>query len=366
MTIESLVRDALEERARAAAVLDEDEAWAELRTALGPMPHRKQRARRMIAAGVAAAAAVLVTVVVTTGNREPAHVDVAGSERVPVYVVGSGTEPGDRALSLFRSADGAKVRELAGPGPVYAPAVSPDGRWVYFTEAFPTGAACGTIQRARVDGRGAPEPVAGGTQAIPSPNGRSLAILRLDPNNCSTPATFDIVMRDLRSGSERALVSDRPALGQRLLGWSADSRRLLYESAARPEAARGASFIDVRTGQDVPMKGLRPDTGTYRTVLGYLGKRDRVAVLQFQQGDDHADVVTIDPATGKGRRLFALPGRFVNNFDADPTGRNVVLVAGTGRDGGNDIAGFRWTAGEEVVEFADGVVDLAWVPSASK
>jgi len=291
------------------------------------------------------------------GNNSPSTTDASATDMPAEIVAALGTR-----VVVLSSEDGAVKRTLVeGETGVSSVAVTPDRSTVYYTRADPN-AACGEgfafqVMSVPLDG-GTPEVFASGSDAVVSPDGRRIAFATGGPDQCALPTYLAIQELGTNSFSQQLLEGGAATLFP--LGWSANSRRVLYSTGT-------IDTVEAREAE--PDSGAPPRTvplpeGGY--LPAYLGDSGSLAVVQG--GGEQERVVEIDAATGEiHRALFELdPRTAVRSEAADPTGRHLLVTTLTGDTGGDRI--LRWSSGTRPVvlletEIGETAADAAWVPA---
>jgi hypothetical protein len=191
-----------------------------------------------------------------------------------------------------------------------------------------------------------------------SPDGNRIAFATGGPNQCGPPSFLAVQQLGSDTFSQQLLEGGNATVVP--LGWSPDSRRVLY-SVQTPDA------IEVREAE--PDSGAPPRTvplpeGGY--LPAYLGDTGSLAVVQ--NDGQRARVVEVDGTTGDiAGTLFELDTQPAFRSDtADPTGRHLLFTTLAGATGGDRIS--RWSSGARPVvlletESGETAEDAAWVPA---
>ena len=198
------------------------------------------------------------------------------------------------------------------------------------------------------------------------------AVLRLPPDT--------VVVRDLVTGSEVSWgATQLSGLVPGGLHWQADSRRLVFRTTSKGDAAPVHWFVDVGAAFSAQSVGIAPEPplpvvtpkSTW-TIFDGPGPRLLAAAgpigtrLPFP-----VNVVALDPQTGRTRVEFSvspdwLDQRFALGTAGDDSGRRVALVAPSGEL-------YLWNQGEPGYHedgtpgfrrLYDGIDAVAWVPDA--
>ena len=134
---------------------------------------------------------------------------------------------------------------------------SPDGNYFYFVRSDPGNEELQFLYRAPLLG-GAPEKLAEDVDSnvTLSPDGRMAAFIR---NDNPTPGEHQLIVKDLESGSEKALLGGPQS--DRLLypAWSPDGHTIVCFVAQPQGALSGLDAIDAQSGQRKPL--LRSQSG---------------------------------------------------------------------------------------------------------
>jgi hypothetical protein len=305
--VETRLRDALD--ARAAAVTYDADAYAAILRRRG----RRRFGRLAVPVGaVAATAAVVGLVAVST--RTPTTLGPAGGGPARVATIRDG-----RAVVLDGAdLDGPPVAELPASFGVPADVAAADGGRTFYVAAGPERQCESDI--VRLDPQGRVTPVlhvrAAVTSIAVSPDGGRLAYGVVSPRSgqaCGQGATYDLRVRNLRTGTEKVWRGRLGLLPVRDLSWSPDGRYVAFHSVFN------ASRVDTRGAG-----GRRPEPFAerfpspygpghcYAHAVAYRPTGDLVALVGCSNdgsGDPRTTRgVVVDPVTGRlGEVLFRLP-----------------------------------------------------------
>jgi hypothetical protein len=356
---EERLRDAI--RAYAQTVEPSPGAWAQVRERLSS-PRRRARRWPMILVGAGAVAAIALGVVAVDMLRSGGH-GPASAGSAPREVVAWAAPP-NTAVVVLSTRDGHIIRTLDAPDTSMATvrvATSPDGRFAYFDRPTQITGSCYIPEVFRVSVRGGTrEAITHGELATPSPNGRSLALVRSTTGDtCGN--TDVVVIRDLASGRERVYQAAAGRIAR--LSWSADSRDVFYRTtAASPTPTQASYILDTRSPTNRPHQRELPIRDQIYPE-GYLGRSGQLMAAYYPPGGS-AQIVGLDPTTLAIRtRLvqFSSVGAGLQSIDSDTTGAHLVFVLAHGPDGNIDT--FRWSVGKTTpTRISNGLLEVAWVP----
>jgi hypothetical protein len=320
--------------------------------------------RRSIAAAAVAlvfVAGVGAAAVAVTRGDDPTRITAGPGADAPA--------PPPAVVVVVRSS---RVEFLADPGilpdldpqliedvPVTGVATSPDGSAIFLTRPTET-VGCPEIVRVR---GGSPEDViVGGSQTpLVSPDGALLAYsIQCDGVTLGIARLGDTVQH-WRGGpyyGELPRSGGPPPSLLHVLGWSADSRRVLYRvdpldgnaptyhlvDLGHPPLSTEWTTTDVRVPEAFTAATLAPSNDGATRFIG--------AVV-----DPLATLVEFDPQTGAIARTlvkFPMPIRVVEKIVADPSGRHFLALSA-------DNTLWRWSEGDgEPTQVAQDVTDAAW------
>jgi Tol biopolymer transport system component len=175
------------------------------------------------------------------------------------------------------------------------PSWSPDGRELAFTEINPDGGESPDVRLAGASGFGSRILARDSRRAYWSPDGTSIAVLRLLMLPAGTPAAIDILRPD--GSLESELASD----GAYTLSWSPDSRAIAYNTADLTEAVvvdvdGGSRKVVATGGTDGAIADVSWRPGGRRLALVFWSGPAQRAAL-------HPQLFAVDPAGGLVRQL---------------------------------------------------------------
>ena len=260
------------------------------------------------------------------------------------------------------------------------PTVSADGRTVYVALR----SRCGdpTVVAVPLTG-GATVEVAPGEDPAVSPDGRYLAMVRSAPDHSVKPCfaypADSVVVRDLVTGSEVTWgATQLSGLVPSGLHWQADSRRLVFRTTSKGDAAPVHWFVDVGAAFSAQSVGITPEPplpvvtpNSTWTILDGPGPRLLAAEGPLPISGIPVPVVALDPQTGRTRFEFSIAsgwpdqGVAVLGVAGDDSGRRVALVVHSGEL-------YLWNQGEPGYHadgttgfrrLTNGIDSVAWVPS---
>ena len=124
---------------------------------------------------------------------------------------------------------------------------SPDGNFLYFVRSDPGNDELKFLYRAPLLG-GAPEKLAEDVDSNVtfSPDGAKVAFMRFDNPN---PGEYRLIVKDLRSGGEKVLVSGPRKSGLDEPAWSPDGKAIVCYISQPDGALTGLEAVDAETGQ---------------------------------------------------------------------------------------------------------------------
>jgi eukaryotic-like serine/threonine-protein kinase len=122
-----------------------------------------------------------------------------------------------------------------------------DGNYFYFVRSDPGNDELQFLYRAPLLG-GAPEKLAEDVDSNVtfSPDGKETAFMR-DDN--PTPGEYQLIVKDLQSGTERILISGTRKQGLRSPAWSPDGKAILCDVIQPTGALTGIDVVDLQSGQ---------------------------------------------------------------------------------------------------------------------
>jgi hypothetical protein len=351
-----------------------------------------RRTRLAVRVGAVALVLVLVGGASAVVVRRIRHRDVHTVGPVPTSTrpVGSTLVAAtiNHRLVTISAATGRVTRTLL-PGGVDAPLLSPptvsgDGRVAYVALR----SSCGkpTIVAVPLTG-GATVEVGPGEDPAVSPDGRYLAMVRSAPDHSVKPCfaypADSVVVRDLLTGSEVTWgATQLSGLVPGGLHWQADSRRLVFRTTSKSDAAPVHWFVDVGAAFSAQSVGITPEPPLPvvlpRTTVAIidgtgprlLAEEGPVAGAETLPGLP-LPVVSLDPQTGRTRVEFSIasgwPDQGVGALGVagDDSGRRVALVVHSGEL-------YLWNQGEPGYHadgttgfrrLTNGIDSVAWVPS---
>ncbi len=230
---------------------------------------------------------------------------------------------------------------------------------------------------------GATVEVAPGEDPAVSPDGRYLAMVRSAPDHSVKPCfaypADSVVVRDLVTGSEVTWgATQLSGLVPSGLHWQADSRRLVFRTTSKGDAAPVHWFVDVGAAFSAQSVGITPEPplpvvtpkSTW-TILDGPGPRLLAAEGPLPISGIPVPVVALDPQTGRTRVEFSIAsgwpdqGVVALGVAGDDSGRRVALVVHSGEL-------YLWNQGEPGYHadgttgfrrLTNGIDSVAWVPS---
>ena len=242
-----------------------------------------------------------------------------------VAAVGRSIRSGPHGLAAFSSSDGRLLRWLVRSAPDPFPvAVSPNGRWLYYTQYAPTQGRCPNT--GFVDpvlwkvpaGGGRPRRSGLRTPSIAfSPDGRMVAYTK--SSGCGR--LLRIVVRNRRTGATRRILLAHNDLrgnnqvGSAQLSWAPDDAHLAV--AVAPAAAiNGLSVINaLRARNAITARDIWPCAGdTKKIIVGCLNPgfdiHGRLTFLKWREGDTPNSFAewVVRWHRGRAGKLFRLSG----------------------------------------------------------
>ncbi len=206
--------------------------------------------------------------------------------------------------------DGSHPKRLpTAPGTqVGQPAFSPDGRRLYFERydgAQEDAVYSSDLSGAHLRRITTPPPGHGDSDPNVSPDGRTLAFVRLSDGGDGGPAA--LFVRDLATGTERQLTSYATNVAIKL-SWSADSRRIGFtrDGYDRPSGDNSNVVVIDRNGRH-PRDITHFTDGVTQAFLGSYSPDGRRMVIRREDGDLHS-LVIIRADGSHPRTIMSVPG----------------------------------------------------------
>lgn len=217
-------------------------------------------------------------------------------------------------------------------------ALSADGRQAYFDIAGTP--AIGALRRVAVAG-GPVEDLGQGVGAVPSPDGSTLALIRVpDPEQPEA----SLVLRPLAGGGERRFDLGEEACSN--ITWSPSSREVAVDICSGSEPVTVA-HVDVTTGA---VRRLTPPDGVTWSAPAF--KPDATLTLVEQRGDDAVVVALTPDRTRVAASILRRPSTTITAIDWSSAGDLLAC----------DIDGILITAlgGGQPRQVATGYAAAAW------
>ncbi|MEX2256762.1 MAG: hypothetical protein WEC34_15085, partial [Acidimicrobiia bacterium] len=320
MAIDDLLRESL--RGEPTALADPD-GWDDVR-ARGASIRRRRSIGRGATAVVTAAALVVGVLLVVDRDDTRREVATAPSSSDIVAALDDGR------VVVLDSDDGRVLRTLftssGGEGWANGLSAAPDGSiylGLHTPPQPPTCASADPPQIVHIDGSGnwLGEGIVG-MQPLVSPDGRYVAYAGSDaPADACGPFT-NLVVRDVKTGTEHRIEGDGKASFIAPRAWSSDSRKLAYYTEALPDIT--LREVDVSAG------GLNaPDRTTEVLGNGFSYLPDGSLISAYPGAGSH--IAVVDRETGQAGRVVTdteAPSAFLNA--TDPTGTRFLLTGPLG------------------------------------
>lgn len=197
------------------------------------------------------------------------------------------------------AADTARIRPFtSGPGWESRPDISPDGRWVAYSESEVNGSTSQLILQ-DFDGlhREVLESAAGfNLRPAFSPDGKQLAFLHFEAGRCA------LRLRSIPGGPGRS-IADCAANVASTPAWSGDQRELIYTAVARADRMPGLAIVDVVSGTTRTLTQPLPTAGPDLDPESIPGQR-AVSFARGFDGEQHLLRLELGVATATPTILF--------------------------------------------------------------
>jgi len=244
---------------------------------------------------------------------------------------------------------------------------SPDGNYLYFERSEPGSEELRNLYRAPVLG-GSPEKVVSDIDSniTFAPDAKRFAFVRF---NSPEMGRYQLLIHNLDTGEDKALIEDKVSAGLRDPAWSPDGKTLVCTTFTLPNALSGLIAIDLASGKQSVL--ARSESTALQSPTWLPDGHSLLVVSQF----NGAQIVTVSYPEGKiqpitrdtnsygGLSLAADGHSFVSVMNESHADLFIGAASGANQNdfkrinSGAPIFNFTWTADGKVVASLDGTLD---------
>jgi cytochrome c peroxidase len=151
-----------------------------------------------------------------------------------------------------------------------------------------------------------------------SPDGKSIAFKRRSPGN---RAGYDLVVKSLESGEERAYANNEMAGAVGRPIWFRDGQHILL-ALTNNQNKTSLHRVDLKTSQ---FEEVAPQDQSYLATVALAEDEKSVYVARRDEEKNAGAIARVSLATGERTTVFTTPG-FVNSFALSPDGRRLAVA----------------------------------------